>query len=69
MDDMQIRRYNYLVNTGWLTQNEARKLMDLPQISDADMPAVKIEVGVRDGRDFFMDSLAAIRDISGERED
>lgn len=68
MDDMKAARYGYLVNTGWLTQNEVRKLMDLPQISDADMPVVKIEAGVRDGRDFFRDSLAAIRDISGERE-
>lgn len=68
MDDMKSRRYNYLVNTGWITLNEARKLMDLPPISDADIPTIKIEVGVRDGRDFFRDSLAAIRDISGERE-
>lgn len=60
MDDMQIRRYNYLVNTGWLTPNEARKLMDLPHISDGDEPVIKI--GIQDGKEFFKDIAGAICD-------
>lgn len=36
--------------------------MAQPSVSDGDGPKVKIEFGIRDGRDFFKDSLAAIRD-------
>ena len=60
----RIDRYTHLINTGWLTQNEARKLMDLPPISAGDVLAIKIEIGIQDGAAFFKDSLAAIHDIS-----
>ena len=31
-------------------------------------PKAKIQFGIQDGKSFFKDSLAAIRDTSGERE-
>ena len=37
--------------------------MAQPPVSDGDGAEVKIEFGIRDGRSFFKDSLAAIRDI------
>ena len=38
------------------------ELPDQPPISDGDIPDAKIEIGIRDGRAFFKDSLAAVRD-------